>query len=409
MKILQVIPYFAPRWGGEVNVCYSLSKELNNLGHDVTIITTDFEYNPDYAQSLENVEVIPFRRVANRGLFLYSPEMKRWLRSNIPKYDIVHLHSFRSYQNNIVSKYATKFDIPYIVQPHGSLPRIVEKKGLKQLYDIVWGNKILQNAEGIIALTSMEAEQAVAMGVKENKIHIIANGVDLSLCGDITSKGKFRALYTIPSNTHVILYLGRLHPIKGVDLLVRAFGIVSKERDDCILVVVGPDNGSLSELEEITKELNLCGKVLFTGPLYGKEKSAVYCDSDIYVLPSHYEAFPMTVLEAWAFKKPVIVTENCGIKGLVHDSGLVVQSNPYDLATALQEYLQQDSLRHRHGQNGYNKLHESLSIQATVENVENLYRDAIKSNAVRRFAVEPSTSGFAEYDHCLAGKTGNKR
>jgi|LFRM01.1.fsa_nt_gb glycosyltransferase involved in cell wall biosynthesis len=395
MKILQVIPYFAPRWGGEVNVCYSLSKELNNLGHDVTIITTDFEYNPDYAQSLENVEVIPFRRVANRGLFLYSPEMKRWLRSNIPKYDIVHLHSFRSYQNNIVSKYATKFDIPYIVQPHGSLPRIVEKKGLKQLYDIVWGNKILQNAEGIIALTSMEAEQAVAMGVKENKIHIIANGVDLSLCGDITSKGKFRALYNIPSNTHVILYLGRLHPIKGVDLLIRAFAIVSKKRDDCILVVVGPDDGSLSELKALAEELQLCNKVLFTGPLYDEDKAAVYCDSDIYVLPSHYEAFPMTVLEAWAFKKPVIVTENCGIKDLVQGSGLVVHPDPYDLATALQEYLQQDSLCHSHGQNGYNKLHESLSIQATVQNVETLYREVIKSNGLGCFAVESTISRFA--------------
>ena len=132
MKILQVISYFAPRWGGDVSVCYNLSRELAELGHEVTIITTDYNYDPDYAQSLENVEVIPFRRVANLGLFLYSPGMKRWLRSNISNYDLVHLHSFRSYQNNIVCKYAMEFDVPYIVQPHGSLPRIVEKKGLKQ-------------------------------------------------------------------------------------------------------------------------------------------------------------------------------------------------------------------------------------------------------------------------------------
>ncbi|OEU42516.1 hypothetical protein BGV40_09130 [Methanosarcina sp. Ant1] len=384
MKILQVIPYFAQKWGGDVNVCYNLSKELNNLGHDVTIITTDFEYDLDYAQSLENVEVIPFRRVANLGLFLYSPGMKGWLRSNISNYDIVHLHSFRSYQNNTISRYAKEFDVPYIVQPHGSLPRIVKKKGLKQLYDMVWGNKILQNAEGIIALTSMEAEQAIKMGVNENKIHIIANGIDLSQWGGIPPQGKFRALYNIPSSMHVILFLGRLHPIKGVDLLIRAFGIVSKKRENCMLVVVGPDNGSLSKLKKIVEELNLRNKVLFTGPLYGKDKSTVYCDSDIYVLPSHYEAFPMTVLEAWAFKKPVIITENCGIKDLVQDSGLVVKSNPYDLATALQEYLQQDSLRHCHGQNGYNKLHEGLSIQTKVKNVESLYREVIKSNDGKR-------------------------
>lgn len=383
MKILQVIPYFAPKWGGDVNVCYNLSKELNKLGHDVTIITTNLEYDLDYAQSLGNVKVIPFRRVATLGMFLYSPEMKKWLRSNISKYDIVHLHSFRSYQNNVVSKYAKEFNVPYIVQPHGSLPRIVGKKGLKRLYDVTWGNKILQYAERIIALTSMEAEQAIKMRVEENKICIIANGIDLSQWENASPQGRFRAQYNIPSSMHVILYLGRLHPIKGVDLLVRAFGIVSKEREDCILVIVGPDYGSLSELEEITKKLNLCGKVLFTGPLYGRDKSAVYYDSDIYVLPSHYEAFPMTVLEAWAFKKPVIVTDNCGIKDLVQDSGLVVQPNPYDLASALQEYLQQDSLRHRHGRNGYNKLYESLSIQATVESVETLYQEVIKSRGFR--------------------------
>jgi len=395
MRILQVIPYFAPKWGGDVNVCYSLSKELNKRGHDVTIITTDFGYSADYARSLENVEVVPFRRVANLGRFLYSPDMKAWLKSNVSDYDIVHLHSFRSYQNNLASKYATEFNIPYVVQPHGSLPRIVQKKGLKRLYDIAWGNKILQNAEGIIALTSMEAEQAIMMGVKESKIHIVANGIDLLQFEDIPPQGKFRALYNIPSNRHVILYLGRLHPIKGVDLLIRAFAIVSKKRDDCILVVVGPDDGSLSELKALAEELQLCNKVLFTGPLYDEDKAAVYRDSDIYVLPSHYEAFPMTVLEAWAFKKPVIVTENCGIKDLVQGSGLVVYPDPYDLATALQEYLQQDSLCHSHGQNGYNKLHESLSIQATVQNVETLYREVIKSNGLGCFAVESTISRFA--------------
>ena len=409
MKILQVIPYFAPRWGGDVNVCYSLSKELSKRGHDVTIITTDYGYNPDYARTLENVEVIPFRRVANLGMFLYSPGMKRWLRSSISKYDIVHLHSFRSYQNNLASKYATEFNIPYVVQPHGSLPRIVQKKGLKQLYDIAWGDKILQNAEGLIALTSTEAEQAIAMGVKESKIRIVANGIDLSRFEDIPPRGTFRALHDIPSDVHVILYLGRLHSIKGVDLLIRAFEIVLKEQDDCVLAIVGPDDGSLSELEKLTQELQICNKVLFIGPLYGTEKNAAYCDSDIYVLPSHYEAFPMTVLEAWAFKKPVIVTENCGIKDLVQDSGLVVQPNPHDLAVALQKYLQQDSLRHRHGQNGYNKLYEGLSIWATVGNVENLYRDVMKPNDMRRFAVEPSVSRFAEHDCCLTEEHGNKR
>ena len=118
--------------------------------------------------------------------------------------------------------------------------------------------------------------------------------------------------------------------------------------------------------------------MLFTGPLYDKEKFAVYRDSDIYVLPSYYETFPMTVLEAWEFKMPVVVTENCGIKDLVHDSGHLVQPNPYDLADALREYLQLDSLRYRHGRWVNNSTR--AVYQATGESVEISLREVIKSN-----------------------------
>ena len=85
MKILQVVSYFAQRRGGSINVCYNLSMELSKLGHDVTIIAADFGYDSDYIQSLKNIEVIPFRQVANLGPFLYTPGMKGWLKENVSK------------------------------------------------------------------------------------------------------------------------------------------------------------------------------------------------------------------------------------------------------------------------------------------------------------------------------------
>lgn len=418
MKILQLNPAFYPAfsYGGVVNVSCNLSKALAKRGHDVTVFTGDSidkcTRQEDLCLEHEGMKIYYFRNVSNLLAWhrypLY-PGLIRALRDHIQDFDIVHLHGTRNFQNIVAAHYANKYGIPYVVQPHGSLPIHFGKQNLKKIFDVVWGDKILQNADGIIALTSLEAKQVIESGVEEDKVHIIANGIDLSQHENVPSWGEFRARYNIPSNTPVILYLGRLHPIKGIDLLIRAIAIVSKEIDNCVLVVAGPDDGSLSELKALAEELNLREKVLFTGPLYGKDKSAAYCDSDIYVLPSYYETFPTTVLEAWAFKKPVIVTENCGIKDLVEDSGLVVQPNPHDLAAALQKYLQQDTLRHRHGQHGYNKLYESLSIQATVGNVENLYRDVTKSNNMRRFAVEPSASRFAEHDCCLTEEHGNKR
>jgi len=89
----------------------------------------------------------------------------------------IHLHNFRSYQNNIVCKYAREFDAPYIVQPHGSLPRIVERKGLKQLYDLVWGSDILQHASKIVAVSRSEVEQSKQAGIPDEKIAMIPNGI----------------------------------------------------------------------------------------------------------------------------------------------------------------------------------------------------------------------------------------
>ena len=123
----------------------------------------------------------------------------------------------------------------------------------------------------------------------------------------------------------MILFLGRLHPIKGVDLLIRAFETVSKEIDNCMLVIAGPDDGSLSESKKLTKKFNFCKRVLFTGSNIWSRKLSADVDADVYVLPSLYESFSNTVLEAWARGTPVIVTESCAISTAVRDAGIVVK------------------------------------------------------------------------------------
>ena len=125
MNILQVIPYFAFKRGGDVNVCYNLSKQLTSMGHNVTILTTTFEYNKEDTDLVDNLTMVPIDYEFNLALFIYSPKMKKWLDKNITKYDIIHLHELRSYQNNIVIKYAKKYNIPYVLQPHNSTPKHV--------------------------------------------------------------------------------------------------------------------------------------------------------------------------------------------------------------------------------------------------------------------------------------------
>lgn len=380
MKILQVIPYFAPRWGGDVNVCYSLSKELSKLGHDVTIITTDFEYDQGYARSLENVKVIPFRRVANLGMFLYSPDMKGWLRSNIPKYDIVHLHSFRSYQNNIVSKYAKKFNVPYIVQPHGSLPRIVEKESLKQLYDVVWGNEILKSASKIVAVSGNEVGQFRQVGIPDEKITVIPNGVNYVSPTDLPPAGQFREQYSIHEK-HIILYVGRLHTRKGVDFLIRAFNsfVQTWTGDDVTLVIIGPDDGYRSVLEGLVEQLGLSDKVRFIG--FIPSLAAAYQDADVLVYPSTYEIFGLVPFEALLCGTPVIVTDGCGCGELVKEAEcgyLVHYGDVPGLSETLRSALEHPDANRGMVEAGRRYIEERLAWESVVKQVEVMYESCVR-------------------------------
>ena len=139
--------FFTPTRGGSVKSVYNLSKELAKNGHDVTIITTDFKFDKEYAKSIEKerVTVIPFHCVTNIGFFLISPSIKKWLKENIKNFDIVHMHNFRSYQNNVVYRYAKKYNIPFICQAHGSVLPFFSKVSFKKIFDLVWGKKILES------------------------------------------------------------------------------------------------------------------------------------------------------------------------------------------------------------------------------------------------------------------------
>ena len=380
MKILQVIPYFTPKRGGDVNVVYNLSKHLAERGHEVTIFTTDFELDKDYIHSLDGVRVVPFHCIANIGMMLISPEMKAQLKKEIMDFDIIHMHNFRSYQNVVAHYYAKKYNIPYVLQAHGSVLPFFQKQRLKKIFDLFFGYRILMDASKIIASTKIEAEQYKKMGVDEGKIEIVANGIDLSEYGNLPEKGKFRRKYSIGDDEKMILYLGRIHKIKGIDLLVEAFSGLIKELDDVRLVIVGPDDGFLSMLKRQIEDLKIGDKILLTGLIPEKDKSGAYVDSDVYVLPSVYETFPVTVLEACACGTSVIVTDRCGIANIINNNvGHVVEYSKDQLQDAIFKILTNVELRRYFGEGGKKLVREKFSWDIVVEQLEKIYGDIICS------------------------------
>ena len=382
MKILHIIPYFNPKRGGDVNVCYNLSKQLVKRGQEVTIITTDFEFDEEYAKIIEKegVKVIPFHCLANISLFLISPSIKRWLKGNIRKFDIVHMHTFRSYQNSVVHHYAPKYNIPYILQAHGDVPYANIKDRRKKVFDIIFGYRILRNALKVIAVSKAEVEQYKQAGINEDKIVPVPDGIDVNAFKNLPTYGKFREKYDIKEK-RMILFLGLIHKRKGIDFLIKSFSELTKESNDVVLVVIGPDDGYKVEIEKLITALNLGNRIKLMGYVDEKDKISAYIDADILVYPGILEIFGLVPFEAIMCGTPVIVTDDCGCGELVEASGagyLVEYGDIEGLKERMKEAIENPEEGEKMVKKGKKYIEENLSWDKVVKEVEKVYEGATK-------------------------------
>lgn len=391
MKILQVIPYFYPAWtyGGPVRIAYELSKRLVERGHDVTVYTTDALDKSARLRSggktldIDGIKVCYFKNLSNNLAFNHhlfiSPSMILPMRGECQNFDILHLHDFRGFQSLVAYHYAKKHGLPYVLQAHGEIPRIAQKQMLKKMFDLFIGYKILRDASKVIAVTKTEAKQYGSMSVSEDKIEVVPNGIDLSEFANLPKRGEFRSKNNLNDSQKIILYLGRLNKVKGLDLLARAFAGLSRDLDNARLVVVGPDDGYLSTLEKIIEELKIKDKVLFTGPLYGKDRLGAYVDADVFVNPRADEIFGLVFLEASACGTPVMCSQGCGIADVIDGQiGLVVPYDKEQLQHALLHILGDIKMRREFGEKGKLLVRERFNWEKIAEQVENLYERVLK-------------------------------
>jgi glycosyltransferase involved in cell wall biosynthesis len=177
----------------------------------------------------------------------------------------------------------------------------------------------------------------------------------------------------------MLLYLGRIHKAKGLDLLLNSFADVLKSRSEVKLVIVGPDDGFKNDLELQAKNLEISDSIFFTGPMYGADKLSAYVDSDIFVLPSHYEAFGLTILEAWACHVPIIITERCEIAKVASQGGLVVKHRKENLKEAILKLISDDKLRKSLGDRGAELVNNRFNWKMIVCDIEAVYQECVNN------------------------------
>ena len=396
MKILHVAHFFYPclSAGGVVNASYQIASKQSE-DNDVKVISSDsckerlrFP-NGRYDVDVDGIKVDYFRNLSNGfklKTMLDTPLAAPFkIRNDIKGYDIIHIHEHRQTLAIFASYFARKNNIPYVVQAHGSVLPFFQKEGLKNIFDKVFGFKILHNASCVFALTEVEKEQYLKMGVDEDKIEIVPLGINLDEYENLPDYGKFRSKFNIGENDKLILFVGRIHEIKGLGLLIDSFNDLINQHNEnhsledissssIKLAIVGPDDGYLVKLEDKIKEYSLEDNVIITGLLYKEEKQEALVDCDLFVMPSKYESFTTSGLEAMACSKPLVLTKNNHIHDWVDGNvGLACDDNKDSLREAIEKVLFDEDLSLIFARNGQKLIKEKYNWDIINDQILEIY------------------------------------
>jgi len=398
MNILQVMGGFVPaQFGGTQKLCHSLSKELVKRGHEVTVYASDADIGRSRLKNVRGMRVVDgikvyyFRNIGHRLLYRYETTFPLGVvltaRREIANYDVIHLQVSRSFQNAVVHHYARKHSIPYVLQPHGSIPRVVlGKRGLKWLlkllFDVAFGYRILRDASRVIADTEVGVNEAKEAGIRPDRIISLPFPFDTEEFSHLPPSGRFRDKYGI-NEKHIVMFLGRIHWIKGLDFLVESFSELVQLRDDVILVIVGPDQDYKTILVELINRLGLSNRVLFTGFLGGEDKLAALLDADVVVQPSKYEQAALVPIEAVQCSTPIIVSQDTGagedVKRL--DAGYLVEyGDKRGMVETIRRILDDPSEARAKTQKARDFIRANLSLTKMVEDYEQIYMECIEEN-----------------------------
>ena len=354
MKILQIIPRFLPTTGGSPIHVYEISKQLIKLGHGVAVVTTISMHNKDIRgfstgrpftlkttcpalpsfEVADGIRIYRFKPIFLFWMHMINPSMFIFLLRNIHKYDVVHAHVYMGAESDMAAIICRLRKIPFIFTAHDLLSTQCGTINLlKNLYDKTIGRYTLNTAKKLIALTQENKKQYELLGVPENKIVVIPNGVDYEkFDGLIKSK---ELLKSVGNPDKVILFVGRLLKYKGAQDIIKAIPEIIKDYPNTKFIFVGEDQGYKKELIKLATNLDVFDKCVFTGRVNEKELLRYYSIADAFILPSTGEGFGLVALEAIVSGTPVILASTGGLKHIVSEIG----GYPLDMTSDVPEQI----------------------------------------------------------------------
>jgi glycosyltransferase involved in cell wall biosynthesis len=412
MRILFSVHGYKPAWriGGPVISVSSLAESLAERGHEVTVFTTNSNLDQDLGVptdrfvDVQGVRVRYFRREEplKRHLprvkylsqsigTLYTPEMSAALCEIAPSVDLMHTHMPFVYPTLATARAAFRAGVPLFYHQRGVFdPERLKFRALKKsLYLSLVEKPILRRATTLIALTEAERESYSRLGL-QTPCAVIPNGIDLPPARSEASDALAAREFGIEPHHKVILFLGRLHPIKGADRLLLAFQRVAANHPDALLVLAGPDEFSIERgFSTLAHAAGLADRVRFPGMVTGESKSALLHRADLFCLPSDAEGFSMAVLEALAHATPVVISPRCHFPAVAHaGAGLIVEPAADALERALRELLTHPQRLRAMGQAGRALVAERYTWDSVTRLMLDAYQEGIDRHRRGREATK---------------------
>ena len=394
MKILHVVSTMDPVSGGPTRVLADLVRYQHDVGYELTICTTD-RGNPT-SRRINKSAFTPLLNAAELYCFptevptlLVSGKMGAWLRKNIRRYDIVHIHGLYRFPPTYAAYQARKQGVPYVIRPHGALdPYLYTKSSrnvlLKRLYERWFDLPNLHGAGAIHYTAEDERQRAAFLGLRAPSF-VVPNGIDWGRYAHLPARGTFRDSLGI-GDAQLVLFLGRLHHKKGLDLLIPAFEKVHQQFPGVHLAIVGPENDSYGEqVRSWVTDRGLTNAVHFVGHLDGADVIQAYVDADIFVLPSYTENFGLTVVEAMACGLPVVISDQVNIHAEVAQSGagLVTRCDADEVAEAVISLLGDSDRRSVMGRAGREAAQTRYTWPTIVDALSREYESVVRQNNTR--------------------------
>ncbi|NOT13880.1 MAG: glycosyltransferase [Methylococcaceae bacterium] len=362
--------------GGTAERTFQMSRFLAQERIKCTVLTIDTGLDQARIQALKPAEVVTVPLLWRR---FYIPLIK-WsvIRQLVNEADIVHLMGHWSVLNAIIYIALRRARKPYVVCPAGALPLFGRSKQLKKLYNFFVGNNIIRHASAWIAVTSAEFPHFESYGISAEQITVLPNGV----CREdfpLVDIDFFRRSKGLP-NKPIILFMGRLNPIKGPDILLKAFALMHRRIPDYHLVFAGPDEGMQPSLVDMAKQEGLSDRIHFWGYVGGNDKSAAYRCAKLLVVPSRQEAMSIVALEAGICGTPVLLTDQCGFSDICRvDSRLEVPANVNGIAKGLAGLLDDASVLQQVAPVWHDFVEQHYAWHAIVPDYLKLYKNILTS------------------------------